>query len=426
MKETLSRKLWLPIFLLISFLGIFVRFYHYGELVVFTSDQALHLSEVKDMVDSRKLRLNGPMFQSKIVEGRGFFSGPTYYYLLAVLGIIFNWNVFFITGVFTFFWVFTFIIIFFWLKKRFGETISLTVYALLSFWTRLVPFSRFIWNPYFLPLFGALFLWLLDLKGENKIFFFLSGLSFGIAFSAHYAAFLWMPIILFVIVREIKEKRYSFYPWLSFAIGAILPQMPLVLFELRHNFYNIRTILFQLSYYQGRTFPVRTFTPVHYYLFPGIPIIGFLTGWILNKLKTTVFFKPGLFILLILLLFFLKRDLIGLGQKPTGENSWSIASQKQVADLIIKDNEKIFEVATTHNADTRAMALRWWLRMAKHEPMSVVDYDKTDVLYLIARPSRPPETETVWEVYSLRPFKIAFKRPLEDDLVFYKLARIKK
>jgi len=46
-------------------------------------------------------------------------------------------------------------------------------------------------------------------------------------------------------------------------------------------------------------------------------------------------------------------------------------------------------------------------------------------LYLVTTGKRPPEKETVWEVKSLAPFKISFKKDLEDNLFLYKLVREK-
>lgn len=101
--------------------------------------------------------------------------------------------------------------------------------------------------------------------------------------------------------------------------------------------------------------------------------------------------------------------------------------QKKVTELILKDlkdNESKFEVAATVNADTRVWALRWWLKMAKKIPMSEVDYDKADILYLVSPKDRLPQDDTVWEVFTLRPFKIIFQKSLGNDLIFYKLAKI--
>lgn len=171
-KNRENKKIWLLAFFLITAVSIFIRFYHYRQLLDFTIDPPFHLQEVKEMVDSRKLRLIGPMLQSKLVNGRGFFIGPFYYYVLAILGIFSKWNIVFMTAFFTLFWIWTYIILFFWLKHRFGKTIALTVYIFLSFWFLPIPLSRMIWNPHFIPLFGTLFLMFLDFRKKRNFFLF--------------------------------------------------------------------------------------------------------------------------------------------------------------------------------------------------------------------------------------------------------------
>jgi hypothetical protein len=68
--------------------------------------------------------------------------------------------------------------------------------------------------------------------------------------------------------------------------------------------------------------------------------------------------------------------------------------------------------------------LRWWLRERGYKPLGVEEYNQAVVLYLVAPESRPPEKETVWEIQSLRPFKVAKEVDLGDGYIFYKLRRL--
>jgi len=112
------------------------------------------------------------------------------------------------------------------------------------------------------------------------------------------------------------------------------------------------------------------------------------------------------------------------GQKSMHYPGWSIAKQKEVANIIIKDNEIDIEVAETISSDTQAMDIRWWLRQEGINVMEVDQYKEAKTLYLVTSPERPPETETVWEVSSLKPFKVITKVELDKDLLLYKIKRI--
>ncbi|RJR23681.1 hypothetical protein C4578_03975 [Candidatus Microgenomates bacterium] len=414
----------LIVFLVITFLSFYLRFADYPRLLNFHHDPAFYFHEVKDMVDSGKPRLTGPIVLSKMVDGRGFFTGPTHYYFLAALGLLSNWDVVFMSAVYTSFWLLAYIILFFWLRFRFGKAIALLIYGLLSFYPAVVPISRMIWNPHFLPFFGSLFLVFLDLRKKKPFFYFLSGLFFGLAFSAHYAAVLWLPIILCVFVNDYIKERSLLRNWILFILAVIIAESPFILFELRNNFYNLRTFYFQLQNYKPSA--GYTLALSYYYVFPYIPVAAFLLAAILKRLKSSPLFPFVNTLLVVLIFVFLIDSFYGEGKKTLYPYSWNLSTQRKVTQMIIDDNEPSFEVAETINSDTRALDLRWWLRMEGVRPMDVTQYDKAEVLYLVAPNERPPEEETVWEVISLRPFEIKKKENLGGGLIFYKLVKMVK
>lgn len=413
------------LFLLITVASLFLRFRNYEEMINFHLDPPLFMHEVKDMVDQGRIRLIGPMVSSKVVEGRVLFTAPYLYWLLAVLGIVASWNVVLITGFFAFLWMVTFILLFFWLKKRFGVLIALIVYALLSLFWWLLPYSRIIWNPSLIPFFATFFFWCLEEREKKHFFWFLAGLAFGLAISVHYAS---IVLILAVFYHWWQEKRKKLTGWLLFGIGALFTISPLLLFELRHDFYNLRTIILHLQYFQpseSYTFGFRH--QYYYYLFPFMPLLAKLYGLFLEKVKQRFGFKFLILSQLILIVFFFAYSLIGPKREalinPVG---WTIERQKLIADLIVQDSRGNFEVAALVGPETRANELRWWLRMKNRQPLGVEDYEKTDILYLVAPLNRPPEKETVWEVRVLRPFETVWQKDLGGGIYLYKLVRQKK
>jgi 4-amino-4-deoxy-L-arabinose transferase-like glycosyltransferase len=412
------------IFGLITLGALVLRLNNYEKLVNFYLDPPFFLHEVKDMVDSGKIRLIGPMVATKVIEGRFFFTGPLFYWLLALLGTLLSWEVVLMTAFFTFLWVGTFALIYFWLKRRFSRDISLSAYAILSFLPIFISYSRMIWNTHFIPLFGVLLLWFLEERKKRKLNWFLAGLFFGLGIHVHYSALLWLLILGYYLILELKNKDFTFKNWLLLGVGVVIVESPLILFELRHNFYNFRTIIFQIKNFQlsaGYTFGV-----LHYYLFPLIPLICKFYGLGLEKLKTLINAKLVIALEIALIGYLLIVSVQSNQELTYYPPHWSLEKQKQVIDLIIEDDEEIFEVATLINSDTRALELRWWLREKGIEPLGVEEYNQAVVLYLVAPESRPPEKETVWEIQSLRPFKIAKQVDLGDGYIFYKLRRLPK
>src|SRR5574344_1586680 len=84
----------------ISCLYLFIRLYRLNELIGFRLDQGIHLLETKQMFDSKKISLVGPMVTSKSFMGRNFFIGANYYYVLGMVGLISQWNPLKITIIF--------------------------------------------------------------------------------------------------------------------------------------------------------------------------------------------------------------------------------------------------------------------------------------------------------------------------------------
>lgn len=411
------------IFIFITLISLFIRFWGYEELLNFHGDQPYYLHEVKDMVDSGKIKLIGPMVISKMIQGRGFFTGPTFYYLLAILGLISCWNVVFMTSFFTLLWVGTFALIFFWLRRKFGDIISLSIYGILSFLPFFIPYSRAMWNPNPIPLLGVLLFWFLEDRGKQRRNYLFAGLFFGLGLSVHYGAVLWGLLILYYLYADLKREAFSFKRWALFVVGVVIAEFPLLLFELRHNFYNLRTIIFQLKYFElSAGYGFRFY---HYYLFPALPLLCRAYAIFLKKLKNTFPSKIIAVSQVILILILLMESLGPKRESVFYPQGWSLQTQKRVVDLIVNDREEHFEVATTINSDTRALELRWWLKQKGHQPMAVEDYDKADILYLVAPESRPPETEAVWEVKTLKPFEIIFSQDLGEGLTLYKLVRVR-
>lgn len=392
------------------------------------------MREVWQMMASGKLRLIGPMVISKVVEGRGFFIGPGLYYLLAVLALIFNWNVVLMTKALILVWWLAALGILFWLGKRFSWLAGLAAYGVFASLPFLIDYSRLMWNPNFLPLFGLGFFWLLEelWQKEKLWYWFLLGLFLGLGINFHYVALIWGVILLPFLVVGIWRRKYKFYRLglILFILGTILGDLPIFIFELRHNFYNLKTILF-FYLKEGVAQGEGGISLGYYFLFALLPVFFWLFSYFIFRFEK----KFGLAkIMALTLIIFLSLAMNIDWQKQWGTGmpkGWNIEKQRLVANLVCQEVKKEktngkFEIAATISGDTRAGDLRWWLFQEGCTPLGVEDYPKTDILYLVAPEQRIPEKETVWEVSVLKPFSIAKSKSLNDGIMFHKLVRKKQ
>ncbi len=405
--------------ILISTLYLFVRLYRLNDLIGFRLDQGIHLLETKNMVDNKKIRLIGPMVTSKSFEGRNFFIGANYYYVLGVVGLISNWNPLIITAIFIFLEFIFYLFFIFFLKRKFNSFWALLGFGFIAVSPYLIIHSRFFWNPHLLIPLSIMVLLFSEkyfLKKQIRYLFLMSFL-WGFAFACHYSAVFWGLFFVFIIAKSKQYLKIRFY--LIVILGFILGNLPFFIFEIRHSFYNIKTLVYVFTH--SSTSGELT---SHYFIFPLlifiITAVLFLISTFKNKIRSSIFL-----VILFSILFLIQIKIFSNYSPLDIVSGWNYSEQNLVTDLIIKNGcPKNFEVAATVQGDTRAYDLRYLLNLKKCEPMRVEDYPKAEKLFLIAPANRPPETETVWELNSFGKFKIDQKIDLGSDIIFYELEKI--
>ena len=406
---------------LISFLYLFIRLYHLNTLIGFRLDQGLHLLETKSLFDSKRVGLLGPMVTSKSFMGRNIFIGSNYYYVLGGLGLVGRWDPFFITVCFILLEYFLFLFFILFLKRKFDSIYALIIFLSIALSPYLVVHSRFFWNTHFLIPLSILVLMSLEKFIFKKQFryLFLAAFFWGFAFASHYSAILWGSLFLYILV---KSREYlNFKSYLIIISGFILGDLPFLIFEVRHNFYNIKTLLYiYLNSPQSRELPSQ------HIVFPFLIFIIYLSLFLLSKIKKkTIGYSIIIIISIFLLLFQSKyiKNYAPLDVIP----GWNYPEQLRVTNLILGNGcPQNFNIAATMQGDTRFYDLRYLLNVRGCNPLPVEAYPQAEKLFLVAPPDRPVETETVWEVNVLRPFKISRKIAINDKIVFFELDRIKK
>lgn len=406
--------------LFISFLYLFLRLYNLNRLIGFRLDQGIHLLETKKMFDTKKISLVGPMVTSKSFMGRNFFVGANYYYVLGIIGIVGNWNPLLITIFFIFIEYFFYLLFTLFLKQKFNLNWAFLVFIFIATSPYLIIHSRFFWNPHLLIPLSILILLFAEkyLNKKKQKHLFLLAFCWGFGFACHYSAVFWG---IFFVYLLIKSKQYlKVKPYLTIFFGFILGNLPFFIFEVRHGFYNIKTIfLVFLNSPNGGDLTS------HYFVFPLLifGLYGFL--FFINKIKN----KKRASLLLVVtfgLVLWLQINVLTSYAPLDMIEGWGYLEQNKVVNLIVKNGcPNNFNIAATVQGDTRAYDLRYLLDLKKCEPMGVEEYLNTETLFLVAPIERKPETEKVWEVSSLGKFKINRQEKITEKIVFYELEKMK-
>ena len=248
------------IILIILFLGLLYRLaLTGGGNFLFNMDNARDFVDIREMIETGKLRLTGP---TSAVDG--FYNGPAWYYLLAIPYILTGGNPYGAILLQIILWA---IGGFFLLKlvKGFGIFAMICVGLVWVASNYIVLANVYSFNPNPVTLLTPLFIYLLVeyLKKSKGIFivsaFLLGGLFFN--FEMNFGIF--TPVIIVVSIFLTNKKQFGDkYFWIGAAlfIGTLLPQ---VLFDIRHQFIMSKAIIRYLSEGTGRGFsPIDRFKTI--------------------------------------------------------------------------------------------------------------------------------------------------------------------
>ena len=229
-------------FLILLTIGIFFRLHRLEEFITFLGDQGRDAIVIKRIITFEHFPALGPVSSVGQV-----FLGPFFYYLIAPFLALFKFDPVGLAFGSAFYSTIGIIFIYFILKKI-DEKIANIFLILSTFSWILINNARFSWNPNLLPYFSFFTLYFFSLFFEKNLFFpFLAGMFFSFSTQLHYLAFLLTPaLILFFLINYKKVfEEFSFFikKIIFFMIGFLTFYLPLILFDLKHQFLNTKNFI---------------------------------------------------------------------------------------------------------------------------------------------------------------------------------------
>jgi 4-amino-4-deoxy-L-arabinose transferase-like glycosyltransferase len=225
----------LPILIFIVFL--FFRLYNLDGRIGFGWDQERDAQTISEILSGNPTLL-GPRVQGP----SGFFLPPYFFYLLAPFYLLTGGNPF-ATVIFVGFWsVLFFVVTYFVLSKVFSKTVALIFLALWAVNPLAVSLDSMTWNPVAIPLFVILMIyWIYKfMKVRKTKYLFLIGLTLGFGTSFH-VQFLLVALMLVPVVSDLIKKGKILSLFYAI-VGFVVPFLPILLFDFRHNFLNTKLI----------------------------------------------------------------------------------------------------------------------------------------------------------------------------------------
>lgn len=227
--------------ILVVLLTLFLRLFRISSYMTFLGDEGRDALVWLRMLHG-KFTLIGP--QTSIGN---MYLGPLYYYLMFPFYIILGTvgpsvGVALFAGATAFLlWVFG--------KEWFSHRVGLIASFFYAISPVAIILSRSSWNPNVMPFFSLLIIWGIWQFWQKNRFCWLAveGVLLSFAVQSHYLGILLLPIIvLFWIIKLIfiikKEKKYLrnflFFSCIFYFLFFIFTILPLIWFDLRHNFIN--------------------------------------------------------------------------------------------------------------------------------------------------------------------------------------------
>jgi 4-amino-4-deoxy-L-arabinose transferase-like glycosyltransferase len=225
-------------------IGIFLRFYKIYDFVTFLGDQGRDVIIMRRILTFEHFPAIGP-----VTSIGNVYLGPFYYYFMAPWLLLSGFNpIGPAIGVAVFSSIFI-LVAYIAVRDLFNERIALIYTSLITFSAILIDFSRYSWNPNMLPIFAFLTYYLLikAIKTGKSLFYLLTGMLLSFCIQLHYIALSLIPAAGLVLIIDYfmrrPEIKKTVKNWVLIAFSFIFFSLPLVVFDLRHQFMNSKNFL---------------------------------------------------------------------------------------------------------------------------------------------------------------------------------------
>jgi len=411
-------------FLTISLLFFFLRLVHLEASYNAGSDQGTEILETYKIYETQKITLIGPT-SSFVTNGRSFFFGPATYYLSMPALIISNWNPLSAAYFIILIQYAAISTVFFIIWQRTRKVFLTFVFAILyALSPTLIRYSQFLWNPnYTIPTSTFLLACHLLLSRQKKqiLTMFLIGFLWGLGLEFHLDFALAIILSLYLIYRQ---KGFKIKETCALIFGFVAGYFPLIIFEIRHSFYNTKTLLLFLeSILSGHN--NRNFDLPNYYFFPLIPFFIWAITIILSKIKKINRLAP-----LALISIFAVYSLYSIIPTPKHGflmvDGWNYQGVKKTEKIILDNKKNKYNIVDILTGDTRAMFLRAVLTTGKNPPLGTESYPTSNAIFIVTKlPIEQIANSNLWEISVLRPFMITGDWNVQNDIHLYLFERSK-
>lgn len=424
MKKNL--KLELIVLTIFFILFLVIRSIYFTEHLNFSGDQATHSTIVMKLWEDKKITLIGNQITSLRLGERMIFQGPFVYYFMMIFLVFANFEPIMASYLFTIFCGLMIFPLYFGIKKLIGKNSAIILTVIYCFSSYYLEYTRFLWNPNsqfaLIPLLIFFMARLKEHKNWSNVLYV--SILLGLMVQLHYQFLL---IILGIMVYYIFVEKLKAKQIFIFIFGIVIGVSPLILFELRNNFYNLNTIYLFLTNWKDVERVASSSIP-HYYLSTSFFTI-ILTLYLLRKRIETINSKIFLYCVSLLGLFLFSYSASLNFSKPSSSFWSSTANWNYLYDYKIYENIKNSNIKNDFNVanltyDAKSMVVKYLLKKDKYD-INYDDYYGNKYLFVVSKPLAF-EKDPAYEVDFFKPRKLLQQWKINDYYEMYLLERLPK
>lgn len=400
-------------------LAIFVRFYNYENRITFGPEQAMSLITSGRMVTEKFTLLGNQNLQRQTSDGHSLFAGALFNYLLVPLQLIFGYDPLPITIIFTFINLFSGVVIYKLVKKMKDDKVATITVTLFLFSSWSIYHSMFIWNQNIMFLIGVTIIYLLYRFRNKEILkdIFYLGILCGIGYTVQDLFLVTAGLVVAYLLCKTSNKLKTL---LIFISGSAIPNLPAIIFDLRHDFYHVSTsfqyVIDSMSGGSGASLH-------HYHFLHFLPLVFLLLSLLIVKL-----YRKSMPLIVVVFILFLYMNLISPRvnfDSPTGmPEELTFCNIDKAAKVVVQDDPENFNVAVLIDFDTRGHVLRYPLEFIYNKkPNGVIEYPRSDVLYVLADGNYNFKSSQVWELSTFDKDNVSKLSQISENYSVYKLIK---
>lgn len=359
---------------------IFVRSVNYIYHLNFSGDQATQSAKILELWRLKKPTLLGNPVSSFTYEGRTIFQGPATYYMLAIFLLAAKFDPVVSSYLFLIFSGLMIFPLYFgvkWLINRKAAWLMVIFYVFLPFY---INYTRFLWNPNFQFSLLPILVWLMGQykQKQTDIIFFLISVFLAFLLQFHYQ---FIVVIGAILIYYFLFAKIHIRNILVFILGAVVGLSPMILFEIKNNFYNLQTLILILTHFDKVNKAGSTSTP-HYWIAPTFFMT--LAGLAIMRNKIAKIHTHWFMMLAIIL--FIWGAIRNFNRPSTAfwapTSEWNYIAEKQIYENIKSTGiSQDFNVVNL-GYDNRAMVSRYFLIKDNYDT-DFEEYYKNRYLFVV-------------------------------------------